>query len=141
MEALLAGVKVCCEDGQCGCEPLSFLTQKKLTSKQARWQELLAEFDFVLEYRAGRTNQVADALSRKAELAALKVMAHLTSSQVATNMRERIRQGLGGAGEKDSSIDATAFTRMGTSGQKETLDEPGEEPLDARDRFNRRFRR
>lgn len=49
-----------------------------------RWQELLAEFDFVLEYKAGRTNQVADALSRKAELAALKLMAHLTSSQVAS---------------------------------------------------------
>jgi len=29
------------------------------------------------------------------------------------------------AGEKDSSIDATAFTKMGASRQKETLDEPG----------------
>jgi hypothetical protein len=63
MSCSLAGVKVCCEDGQCGCEPLSFLTQKKLTSKQARLQELLAEFDFVLEYRAGRTNQVAKSYS------------------------------------------------------------------------------
>lgn len=33
------------------------------------------------------------------------------------------------AGEKDNSIDATAFTKMGASRQKETLD--------ARDRFNR----
>lgn len=43
-------------------------------------------------------------------------------------------------GEKDGSIDARAFTKMGAYRQKETLDEPGEEPLDARDRFNRRFR-
>ncbi|KAK3036750.1 hypothetical protein RJ639_029715 [Escallonia herrerae] len=45
-----------------------FLSQSKLTSKQARWQELLAEFNFMLEYRAGSTNSVADALSKRAEL-------------------------------------------------------------------------
>ena len=47
-----------------------FLTQPKLTPKQARWQEFLAEFDFYFEHKAGRLNQAADALSRKAELAA-----------------------------------------------------------------------
>ncbi|KAK3000107.1 hypothetical protein RJ639_023321 [Escallonia herrerae] len=35
---------------------------------QARWQELLAEFNFMLEYRVGSTNSVVDALSRRAEL-------------------------------------------------------------------------
>lgn len=45
-----------------------FLTQPKWSSKQARWQELLAEFNFMLEYKAGSTNSVADALSRRAEL-------------------------------------------------------------------------
>ncbi|KAK3008977.1 hypothetical protein RJ639_015387 [Escallonia herrerae] len=35
---------------------------------KARWQELLAAFNFMLEYRAGSTNSVADALSRRAEL-------------------------------------------------------------------------
>ncbi|KAK3017209.1 hypothetical protein RJ639_007764 [Escallonia herrerae] len=45
-----------------------FLSQSKLTSKQARWQELLAEFNFMLEYRASSSNSVADALSRRAEL-------------------------------------------------------------------------
>ncbi|KAK2999801.1 hypothetical protein RJ639_023065 [Escallonia herrerae] len=45
-----------------------FLSQSKLTSKQARWQELFAEFNFMLEYRAGSTNSIADALSRRAEL-------------------------------------------------------------------------
>ena len=48
-----------------------FQSQKKITPKQARWQDFLAEFDYVLEYKPGRGNVVADALSRKAELAAI----------------------------------------------------------------------
>lgn len=48
-----------------------FQTQKKLSPKQARWQDFLAEIDFRFEYKPGKANQVADALSRKAELAAL----------------------------------------------------------------------
>ncbi|XP_038979221.1 uncharacterized protein LOC120109561 [Phoenix dactylifera] len=42
-----------------------FQTQKKLTPKQARWQEYMAEFDFEWVHRPGRQNLVADALSRK----------------------------------------------------------------------------
>ena len=42
-----------------------FKTQKKLTAKQARWQEFLADFDFVWMHKQGRYNQVANALSRK----------------------------------------------------------------------------
>ena len=45
-----------------------FQTQKKLTPKQARWQMFLAEFDFALEYKVGKTNVVVDALSRRVEL-------------------------------------------------------------------------
>ncbi|XLU64181.1 hypothetical protein S245_023390, partial [Arachis hypogaea] len=45
-----------------------FQTQKKLSPKQARWQDFLAEFDFEFEYKSGKTNVVADVLSRKAEL-------------------------------------------------------------------------
>jgi hypothetical protein len=55
------------------------LTQPKLSSRQARWQEKLAEFDFALEYKAGATNHVADALSRKAELAVCHQVCSLTS--------------------------------------------------------------
>ncbi|KAL9252827.1 Retrovirus-related Pol polyprotein from transposon 17.6-like protein [Drosera capensis] len=44
-----------------------FLIQKKLTPKQARWQDFLAEFDFVMEYKSGKANLVADALSQKAK--------------------------------------------------------------------------
>ncbi|KAI4374585.1 hypothetical protein MLD38_012565 [Melastoma candidum] len=42
-----------------------FKTQKKLSPRQARWQEFLAEYDFEWEHRPGRHNLVADALSRK----------------------------------------------------------------------------
>ena len=42
-----------------------FKTQKKLTVKQARWREFLADFDFVWVHKPDRHNQVADALSRR----------------------------------------------------------------------------
>ena len=40
-----------------------FQSQKKLSPKQARWQDFLVEYDYVLEYKPGKTNTVADALS------------------------------------------------------------------------------
>ncbi|KAJ0037276.1 hypothetical protein Pint_23118 [Pistacia integerrima] len=63
-----------------------FQTQKKLSPKQARWHDFLAEFDYVLEYKPGKTNVVADALSRKAELASI--------TQVTSALADRIKQGL-----------------------------------------------
>jgi hypothetical protein len=39
-------------------------TQPVVSRRQARWTELLAEYDFEIEYRPGKTNVVADALSR-----------------------------------------------------------------------------
>ncbi|KAK3031399.1 hypothetical protein RJ639_037397 [Escallonia herrerae] len=69
-----------------------------LSSKQARWQELLAEFNFMLEYRAGSTNSVADALSRKAELDQVALMAMnaivRADSRVAINIENKIRMAL-----------------------------------------------
>lgn len=53
-----------------------FQTQKKLTPKQARWRDFLAEFDYVLEYKPGKPNLVADALSRKGELASIIKLAN-----------------------------------------------------------------
>jgi len=44
-----------------------FSTKRLLNPRQARWQDLLSEFDFKLTYRPGSENIVADALSRKHE--------------------------------------------------------------------------
>ena len=44
---------------------LKFLqTQPQLSRRQARWLELLAEFDFEIVHWPGKSNVVADALSR-----------------------------------------------------------------------------
>ncbi|XP_047267518.1 uncharacterized protein LOC124897941 [Capsicum annuum] len=48
-----------------------FQSQKKLSPKQARWQDFLAEFDYSLEYKPGKANVVADALTHTAVLAIL----------------------------------------------------------------------
>ncbi|XP_070020233.1 uncharacterized protein [Nicotiana sylvestris] len=63
-----------------------FQTQKKLTPKQTRWRDFLAEFDYALEYKLEKGNIVADALSRKAELAAI------TSAR--WDIREAIKEGM-----------------------------------------------
>ncbi|GKA92164.1 putative nucleotidyltransferase, ribonuclease H, partial [Tanacetum coccineum] len=63
-----------------------FQTQKKLSPKQARWQDFLAEFDYQLEYKPGKANVVADALSRKAEFAAI--------TQAQFFLQDRIMKGL-----------------------------------------------
>ena len=65
-----------------------FQTQKKLSPKQARWQDFLAEFDYRLEYKPGKANVVADALSRKAELVTLSM------SQPKSDLVMRIKEGL-----------------------------------------------
>lgn len=63
-----------------------FQSQKKLTPKQARWQDFLAEFNYELVYKPGKGNVVADALSRKAELAAI--------TTAYCDIRESIKEGL-----------------------------------------------
>ena len=65
-----------------------FQTQKKLSPKQARWQDFLAEFDYRLEYKPGKANVVADTLTRKAELATLSM------SQLKSDLVSRIKEGL-----------------------------------------------
>ena len=42
-----------------------FNTQKKLSPKQARWQELLQEYDFVWKHKPDKDNEVTYALSRR----------------------------------------------------------------------------
>ena len=63
-----------------------FKTQKKLTAKQARWQEFLADFDFMWVHKLGRHNQVADALSRKEVTGYVGLL-----SLVVVDFKERVR--------------------------------------------------
>jgi len=42
-----------------------FMTSKQLNARQARWAELLADYNFMITYRPGVHNPLADALSRK----------------------------------------------------------------------------
>ncbi len=44
-----------------------FASQPNLSSRQTRWSEFLAEFDYNIEYQEGKKNVVADALSRRAD--------------------------------------------------------------------------
>jgi len=41
-----------------------FKTQRRLNSRQVQWMEFLAWFDYDIKYVKGKTNLVADALSR-----------------------------------------------------------------------------
>ncbi len=42
-------------------------TQPHLTSRQARWLELMEEYDYEIQYLKGKENVVADALSRRVD--------------------------------------------------------------------------
>ena len=44
-----------------------FHTTKTLNRRQARWAEILSEFNFVITYRPGEKNGKADALSRRTD--------------------------------------------------------------------------
>ncbi|KAL5853172.1 hypothetical protein ACOSQ3_008290 [Xanthoceras sorbifolium] len=48
-------------------------TQRELNLRQRRWMELIKDYDCVIDYHPGKTNVVADALSRKS-LYALRAM-------------------------------------------------------------------
>ncbi|RVW15655.1 hypothetical protein CK203_075362 [Vitis vinifera] len=63
-----------------------FKTQKKLSPRQARWQEFLADFNFEWLHRPGRHNTVADVLSRK------ELITYITAlSEVISDFNEKIK--------------------------------------------------
>jgi hypothetical protein len=67
-----------------------FDTQPKLSERQARWNEYLSEFDYVIEYQEGKKNVVADALSRRADHI---VNTHETLSEIETTLVDEIKSG------------------------------------------------
>jgi hypothetical protein len=44
-----------------------FMSTKSLNARQARWAELLADYHFLIAYRPGKQNPLADALTRRAD--------------------------------------------------------------------------
>lgn len=79
-----------------------FSSQPKLSLKQARWQDFLAEFDMTIEYRPGRHNAVVDALSRKGQLAALEGEDWVERSRSRIYMSEEIQNKLKESVESDT---------------------------------------
>lgn len=65
-----------------------FQIQKKLSLKQARWQDFLAKFDYQLEYKPRKANVVTNALGRKSELAML------TAGIAQSNFLDWIKEGM-----------------------------------------------
>ena len=49
-------------------------TQKELNIRQRCWLELVKDYDCEINYHPGKANVVADALSRKSSLSALKIL-------------------------------------------------------------------
>ena len=43
------------------------MTSKALNSRQARWAEFLADYNFMISYRPGKDNPLADALTRRVD--------------------------------------------------------------------------
>lgn len=64
-----------------------FQIQKKLSPKQAMWQDFLTEFDYTLEYKTGSTNHVVNALNHKVELSSM-------TSQPQRDIMDLLREGL-----------------------------------------------
>jgi hypothetical protein len=65
-----------------------FMTKRQLTARQARWAELLSQYHFRIEYRTGKSNERADALTRRSQdnqdktMAQNRVQALLQPSQL-----------------------------------------------------------
>ncbi|KAE8736178.1 cytochrome P450 78A7-like [Hibiscus syriacus] len=85
-----------------------FLAQKKLSPKQARWQEFLIEFDFSIEYKPGKVNCVADGLSRRYAIEIVK-----------GTLLERIREGLPHDQWLSESLMVQRRGEPGSSGSRE----------------------
>ena len=55
-----------------------FLSQRELNLRQRTWMELIKDYDCMIDYHPGKTNVVADALSRKTMQTLRALNAHLS---------------------------------------------------------------
>jgi hypothetical protein len=92
-------------------------TQPKLSRRQVRWMERLAEYDFDIMYAAGKSNRVADALSRRPDhrytdtgMAAARLSA-MTELTLTDDLRNEIRRAYANDHECARLVANTADTR------------------------------
>jgi hypothetical protein len=79
-----------------------FMTTKDLNARQARWAEFFAKFYFMIAYRPGKTNTIADTLSRRsqdltlqeARKRALRQQPLLTDGQIDPKIRQEMAKSL-----------------------------------------------
>jgi len=69
-----------------------FRTQPNLTRRQARWSQSLSEFDHEIIYKPGKTNVVADALSRRADLKLEAVQVVAIPKDTITQIQEALHR-------------------------------------------------
>ena len=67
----LVGVKLIVKTDQNSLR--HFLTQKELNDRQQKWVSKFQSYDFDIEYKKGKMNVVADALSRKPAFSLLQM--------------------------------------------------------------------
>lgn len=64
-----------------------FKTQPLLSGRQSRWKDIIANFDFAIEYVEGKTNVVADGLSRRADHVGTRPVVVQSSTQFLNMIR------------------------------------------------------
>ena len=69
--------------------PLVYVKTSKLGAAQIRWLSELALYDFDIVYRTGRSNLVADALSRRPEVE-VKIITKLVVTMTTRNGRQSL---------------------------------------------------
>ena len=92
--------------------PLTYLmTKSKLQAIEQRWASALAGFDFKIEYKPGRHNQGADALSLQAEC-----IENISSSTVPLELQARVWEEIPDHREaRCNAIDATNLPKMSSA--------------------------
>lgn len=86
--------------------PLSYLQSAKLGATEQRWAAQLADFDFTIKYRSGRSNRNADALSRQ-YVSGSKLVEHVLPG---TSVPRGFQQGPGpGLSATQSLVSALPF--------------------------------